>query len=397
MKQRLRETVLEEGDDWRQRLRQVEEENRVVKDKLQMKKELLKNKKKQHEEEIEELTAKFNSQAEKEQEKHSKEKSKIEKELKNMRKRAEKAELDLSKAESLKSSVATNAGNSEAFFQDILVNLKDFLDGQLQCSICNEIYVYPTSINCGHSFCEDCIEGWRKKSANTTCPICRADVVMLSPNQVLDGFIEKFVDNFFPEDAKKQRAELVKERKQKKDARAAKKESGSQTDFVTRRRILNLESDDDDDSWDGHNPLANLLAAEGIWQLAGAPDGGMDTPSSPSNSSINSIPSTTSDNMSFTPERSPFFSDSDDDDSYQPGQEVGDFDLSHLDDLDHSDRFSNEDHEDVEEDDEVDVEDTTEYNGEDNEESDDDDSVEHDGDDSDQYDSPTFSDSDWNE
>ena len=58
--------------------------------------------------------------------------------------------------------------------------------------------------------------------------------------------------------------------------------------------------------------------------------------------------------MSFTPERSPFFSDSDDDDSYQPGQEIGDFDLSHLDDLDQyneSDRFSNEDHEDVDEDD----------------------------------------------
>ena len=72
-----------------------------------------------------------------------------------------------------------------------------------------------------------------------------------------------------------------------------------------------------------------------------------------SNSSINSIPSTTSDNMSLTSERSPFFSDSDDD-SYQPGQEIGDFDLSHLDDLDQyneSDRFSNEDHEDVDEDD----------------------------------------------
>ena len=128
----------------------------------------------------------------------------------------------------------------------------------------------------------------------------------------------------------------------------------------------------------------------------------METPSSPSNSSINSIPSTTSDNMSFTPERSPFFSDSDDDDSYQPGQEVGDFDLSHLDDLDQyneSDRFSNEDHEDVEEDDEVDDDDddddTAEYNGEEgHEDSDDDESVEHDEDDSDQYDSPTFSDSD---
>jgi len=406
LRQKLRETVLEEGDDWRQRLRQVEEKNRVLQDKLQIKKQSLKTHKQEHKQEIEDLTSKFNAQVEKEVDKHSKEKSKMEKELKSMRKRAERAELDLSKAESLKSSVATNAGggSSEAFFQDILVNLKDFLGDQLQCSICNEIYVYPTSINCGHSYCEDCIEGWRKKSTNTTCPICRADVVMLSPNQVLDGFIEKFVDNFFPEDAKQQRQELVKERKVKKEARAAQNQNPVLS-AGTRRRILNLDSGGDDDSWDGHDPVG--VDPAGIANILGIlREHGMETPSSPSNSSINSIPSTTSDNMSFTPERSPFFSDSEDDDSYQPGQEVGDFDLSHLDELDQfneSDRFSNEDHEDVEEDD-VEVEDddddddTAEYNGEEGnnqEESDDDDSVEHDDDDSDQYDSPTFSDSDY--
>lgn len=118
LRQKLRETVLEEGDDWRQRLRQVEEKNRVLQDKLQIKKQSLKTHKQEHKQEIEDLTSKFNAQVEKEVDKHSKEKSKMEKELKSMRKRAERAELDLSKAESLKSSVATNAGggSSEAFF-----------------------------------------------------------------------------------------------------------------------------------------------------------------------------------------------------------------------------------------------------------------------------------------
>jgi len=382
LKQRLRETVLEEGDDWRQRLRQVEEKNRVLEDKLQVKKHSLQSNKQQHKKEIEDLTSKFNSQIEKEQDKHGKEKSKMEKELKGLRKRAEKAELDLIKAESLRTSSAANNSTGEAYFQDILGNLKEFLDGQLQCTICSEIYVFPTSLNCGHSFCEDCIQNWRKKQANTTCPICRADVVMLSSNQVLDGFIEKFIDNFFPEDAKQQRGELVKERKQKKEARA-----NAPADPVlsagTRRRILNLDSENgSDDSWDG--ALAALGAQPGdmVWQLAAD----RLRASSPSNSSITSVGSTVSGNMSLTPERSPFFSESDD--SYQPGQDVADFDLSNLEELDHqyageSDRFSNEDHEDFEEDEEADDNDLDE-----------DTSTSDEVGDTDQYDSPTFSDSD---
>ena len=61
----------------------------------------------------------------------------------------------------------------------------------------------------------------------------------------------------FPEDAKKQRQELVKERKAKKDARAAAKDrdfpGAALINSVSRRRILNLDSDDDD-SWDADGP-----------------------------------------------------------------------------------------------------------------------------------------------
>ena len=69
----------------------------------------------------------------------------------------------------------------------------------------------------------------------------------------MDSFIEKFIDNFFPEDAKKSRAELVADRKVKKEAREANRQTEPVLSSGTRRRILNLDSDDDDDddSWGG--------------------------------------------------------------------------------------------------------------------------------------------------
>ena len=83
----------------------------------------------------------YNAKVSQDRERNFKEKSKIEKELKIMTKRAEKAELELIKAESVKS---VQSGPGEALLQDVFGNLKEFIDGQLQCSICNEIFVYSS-------------------------------------------------------------------------------------------------------------------------------------------------------------------------------------------------------------------------------------------------------------
>ena len=110
---------------------------------------------------------------------------------------------------------------------------------------------YISVISCGHTFCEDCIEGWKKKQPNTTCPICRSEIILTSPNQVMDSFIEKFVDNFFPDDAKKARVELIADRKAKKESREAKRAREPMEPILstgTRRRILNLSDDNDNDS-----------------------------------------------------------------------------------------------------------------------------------------------------
>jgi len=266
LKQQLRETVLDESADWRQRFRQTEEKTRKLQEKLLIKKQAIQSQKEDHRREIKSLNDSFNGKFSQEADRHFKEKTKIEKELRSMTKRAEKAELELIKAESVKT---VQSGSGEALFQDMLGNLKEFLDGQLQCSICNEIYVYASVISCGHTFCEDCIEGWKKKQPNTTCPICRSEIIVTSPNQVMDSFIEKFVDNFFPDDAKKARVELIADRKAKKESREAKRKREPMEPILssgTRRRILNLESDDN-----GNDSDSDFL---------GLPDLDLESPSS---------------------------------------------------------------------------------------------------------------------
>lgn len=41
----------------------------------------------------------------------------------------------------------------------------------LICSICTEVFKTPFRINCGHTFCKECIFRWLED--NKTCPVCR--------------------------------------------------------------------------------------------------------------------------------------------------------------------------------------------------------------------------------
>ena len=52
LKQQLRETVLDESADWRQRFRQTEEKNRKLQEKLLVKKQAIQSQKEDHRREI---------------------------------------------------------------------------------------------------------------------------------------------------------------------------------------------------------------------------------------------------------------------------------------------------------------------------------------------------------
>merc|ERR1712150_117309 len=65
--------------------------------------------------------------------------------------------------------------------QSMLNSFQRFIESDeshLHCSICHEILMFATSINCGHIFCHPCIESWtgKKLARKKTCPTCRVQI-----------------------------------------------------------------------------------------------------------------------------------------------------------------------------------------------------------------------------
>lgn len=55
------------------------------------------------------------------------------------------------------------------------VPTKDELDAaDAVCPICHDSYTSPIIIECGHMFCDECVQTWFKQEQ--TCPMCRAKV-----------------------------------------------------------------------------------------------------------------------------------------------------------------------------------------------------------------------------
>ncbi|XP_041988199.1 E3 ubiquitin-protein ligase RNF8-like isoform X2 [Aricia agestis] len=92
-----------------------------------------------------------------------------------------------------------------------LVEFGEMMESELQCSVCAELFVAATTLNCSHTFCKYCINKWTKKKND--CPVCRAMITSKCRSLVLDSFIEKAVQNL-SEDMKKKREELLKSREE---------------------------------------------------------------------------------------------------------------------------------------------------------------------------------------
>lgn len=67
----------------------------------------------------------------------------------------------------------------------------------------------PTTLNCSHTFCHECIESWTRRVNH--CPTCRVYVKNKSYNLNLDTFLDKITD-CLPEETKTRRESLKVER-----------------------------------------------------------------------------------------------------------------------------------------------------------------------------------------
>ena len=146
--------------------------------------------------------------------------------------------------------VAAHASSSKK--NEMLLSIQE----EFLCVICQELFVKAHSLSCSHSFCEKCINEWMKK--NRLCPICRKTIAgKPCPSIALDNAVSKLVE-CLPEEAQKERAELLEERSPKKprkdvilisDSPVRPTTSGVVTRSARRRNIpVNLVSSDSSSS-----------------------------------------------------------------------------------------------------------------------------------------------------
>ncbi|XP_050673851.1 E3 ubiquitin-protein ligase rnf8-B-like isoform X2 [Leptidea sinapis] len=95
--------------------------------------------------------------------------------------------------------------------QKTLAEVGEIMENELQCSICAELFVEATTLECSHTFCKYCIDTWKKKKRE--CPNCRAPIKSECRSLVLDSFIDKMVQNLTDE-LKKKREDMLKSRKE---------------------------------------------------------------------------------------------------------------------------------------------------------------------------------------
>ncbi|KAK3792245.1 hypothetical protein RRG08_007325 [Elysia crispata] len=186
----------------------LKDREQALKSQLSAQREALFNEKKQVEENLQKEMEKALEEKNKELEKELQEqKKKLEQviEKKEMEQKILESQLNETKEES-----ATAKMQALKARDDVLSNFVDLMEMELQCTICNELFIKATSLNCAHVFCKLCINQWMK--VKKECPNCRAPITSQMQALALDSYIDRMVEQL-NDDLKQRRKELLEIRK----------------------------------------------------------------------------------------------------------------------------------------------------------------------------------------
>ncbi|XP_013381504.1 E3 ubiquitin-protein ligase RNF8-like [Lingula anatina] len=148
--------------------------------------------------------------------------------------------------------------------EDVLTNFADVMETELQCSICNELFIQATSLNCSHSFCAYCIGQWIEKKKE--CPICRSAITFKNRSIVLDSYIDRMVEHL-SEEMKENRKILIESRKEEQ-AVIDEKQKSLQTHRVPPRAhdVIDLSSsEDEDEDEDEEDSEVSVEGEDGVY------------------------------------------------------------------------------------------------------------------------------------
>ncbi|ODN05590.1 E3 ubiquitin-protein ligase RNF8 [Orchesella cincta] len=106
--------------------------------------------------------------------------------------------------------------SNEAFKEEMFKKILELMESELSCSVCNEVFIQATVIECGHTFCSFCIHEWSRKKQE--CPICRKRFASRSRHIEVENFILKMFESFSGEIASKRKASIKEREDQVKKA-----------------------------------------------------------------------------------------------------------------------------------------------------------------------------------
>ena len=100
--------------------------------------------------------------------------------------------------------IIVNVKHQHFFFQQlIMASVSSQLESWLKCAVCQEILKNPKTLQCFHSFCEECIGRLAKTTHGerdgVNCPLCRAftEKTLVKTNFLMYQFLETYKGNKF--------------------------------------------------------------------------------------------------------------------------------------------------------------------------------------------------------